>query len=136
MDSLIIMVTGVFTHPDKQAIINLIIFIAGFVIPILFGMMLPRRKTVGYGRVIYRFMGTLMLQKRVHTLPTSILATIVTVIRSTFVDISYGVYIESRTDLTSEEKESKIQEFLNLTLGKTEQPPAQTDTDTPKPPQE
>jgi hypothetical protein len=129
MDSLITMVTGVINH--NTSLINLIIFIIGFFIPALIGMVLPRQKTIGYGRIIYRLFGTMLAQKRLHMMPDNIWQTFLTLVRSTFVDMSYGVYIESRVDLSKEEKEKKIQEYLDLTHIKPEAPADQTKVEAP-----
>ena len=84
--------------------------------PIFIGTILPRRKTIGYGRLIYKFFKVALAQKRIHIIPSTIVQNIIIVLRSTFVDLSYGIYIESRTDLTPEEQEKKIDEYIQTTI--------------------
>ena len=110
MDSLIASIT----HPG-----NLVIFFAGLIIPVLIGIILPRKKTIGYGRILFRFLGTCLAQTRIQEAPASLLQSILLVIRSTFVDLSFGVYIESRTDMSETNKGQKVEEYLNLTLNQT-----------------
>lgn len=110
------------THPSVKTLSYLVIFLAGLVIPVLIGIILPRRRTIGYGRIIYKLFGTCLAQTRIQEVSGSILQSIMTVIRSTFVDLSFGIYIESRSDLSDKDKEKKIQEYIDLTLNKTPEP--------------
>jgi len=60
-----------------------------------------------------------LLQKRFfQNIPDpgkSILKAATLAIQTTFQDISFGVYIDARKDLTDEEKQKKIDEYLGVT---------------------
>lgn len=95
---------------------HVLVMLAGSLIPILFGIILPRKRTVQYGIAINKFLGLALLQKRVFTgsnIPMNILQAIVHSIQTTFQDVSFGVYIDSRKDLTEEERKQKIEDYLN-----------------------
>ena len=115
MDSSLI---NLITHPNGKTFSYLAIFLAGLIIPVLIGIILPRRKTIVYGRIIYKFLGNCLAQTRIQEISGSTFQSLGAVIRSTFVDLSFGIYIESRSDLSDTDKEKKIQEYLDLTLNK------------------
>lgn len=99
----------------KIQIIHLLSVFGGVLIPILFGLILPRKRTVQYGILINRILGLALLQKRVFKnfdLPDNIIEAIALAVQTTFQDISFGVYIDSRKDLTPEDKQKKIKEYL------------------------
>jgi hypothetical protein len=90
----------------------------GTMIPVVFGLVLPRKHTVQYGRVVNKFLGLILLQKRIFgkvNIPANILQTVTQAIQTTFQDVSFGVYIDSRKDLTEEERIKKIEEYLGPT---------------------
>lgn len=94
---------------------HIMVMFAGSLIPILLGIILPRKRTVQYGMVINRFLGLALLQKRLFktAAPSHILGAIMHSIQTTFQDVSFGVYIDSRKDITEEERKQKIDEYLN-----------------------
>lgn len=56
-----------------------------------------------------------MFQKRCFgkiCVPENIVEAIIQTVQTTFQDISFGVYIDSRKDITPEEKQKKIDEYL------------------------
>lgn len=97
---------------------HLVVLIVGFLIPVIIGLFLTRLKTVQYGMFLNRFIGTLLLQKRFfQNIPDpgkSILKAAALAIQTTFQDMSLGVYIDARKDLTDEEKQKKIDEYLGI----------------------
>jgi len=94
--------------------VNLALILAGSILPSLIGMILPRKKTIQYGMVINRFLGTVFLQKRSFKSPAaeSLWQRLGLTIQTTFQDLSFGVYLDGRKDLTKEEKDKKITEYL------------------------
>ena len=95
-------------------VLNVLTMAAGAIIPIIFGLALPRKNTVGYGRWINRTLGLALLQRRhLPNMPSNIIEIIIANIQTTFQDISFGVYIDARKDLTPEEKQKKVDEYLN-----------------------
>jgi hypothetical protein len=102
-------------NPIAVTIISIII---GSVLPSLIGMILPRKNTVQYGMSIYKIIGTIFLQKRGYNLVvgTDVLSRLIAVIRTTFVDLSFGVYLASREDLTKEVVDQKIEEYLSAII--------------------
>jgi hypothetical protein len=93
---------------------HVLVMLVGSLIPILFGIILPRKRTIQYGMAINKFLGLVLLQKRVFkaNIPMNILQAIVLSIQTTFQDVSFGVYIDSRKDLTDEERKKKIEDYL------------------------
>jgi len=92
-------------------------FVIGVVIPYIIGMALPRRKTIQYGMAINRWVGRIFLQKRATNLPIvsdNAWSKLGHAIRTTFVDLSFGVYLDSRKDFTQEQVNQKINEYLAL----------------------
>ena len=112
MDTLM---TSLIHLASKGPTINLILMVLGTLLPFLVGMFLSRRNTIRYGGLVYKILGGLMLQKRIHTPAIDFASKLLLMIRSTFVDLSFGIYLESRTDLSKKEKEKKVLEFLTLT---------------------
>lgn len=93
---------------------NILIAAAGTLVPIIFGLVLPRRRTVQYGMWINRTLGMALLQKRnAKAASQGIIHIILANIQWTFQDMSFGVYIDARQDLTPEEKQQKIEEYLS-----------------------
>jgi hypothetical protein len=107
-------------NPIAVTIISIII---GSVLPSLIGMILPRKNTVQYGMSIYKIIGTIFLQKRGYNLVvgTDVLSRLIAVIRTTFVDLSFGVYLASREDLTKEVVDQKIEEYLSVIIKSVEE---------------
>lgn len=98
-------------------ILHLLNISIGILLPIIFGLILPRRKTVQYGMLINKTLGLALLQKRIFrgmSIPEDIIGAIVTNVQTTFQDVSFGVYIDSRKDITPEEKQKKIDEYLTV----------------------
>jgi len=94
-------------------VLNILSLGAGSLIPFIVGMILPRSKTVQYGRLMNSFLGKLLLQKRVYgKIPTNIVEGLIQTVQTTFQDISFGVYIDSRKDITPEDKKKKVAEYL------------------------
>lgn len=125
MDSVMVVVNSIAGLVKNNASFSSILLVLiGFILPAVIGMILPRRKTIGYGRFIYKSLGIFLAQKRLNTSPTHPLLNILNVLRTTFIDMSYGVYIESRTDLSKEDVDKKIEEYIALTIEKpsTEKP--------------
>jgi len=119
---------------NKLDLTTILVFVCGTLLPLFIGLILPRRKTVGYGRLVYKLLGTLLLQKRLHNIPASVLGSIINMLRATFVDFSFGIYIESRTDLSVEDKTSKIEEYISITLKNETTPETPVDTLNNQPP--
>ena len=86
------------------------------VIPLIIGFFLPRRQTIKYGMIIYNSIGFLLMQCRHYklSLPTNLISNALLVVRTTFTDLSFGVYLASRIDLTREEIAQKIKEYLTV----------------------
>jgi hypothetical protein len=117
MDTLTVVADTVATAAasiDKNTILHMVWAAVGTLIPVIVGLVLPRKKTVQYGMAINKFLGSLMLQKRATKLPGNILQSLLHTIRTTFQDLSFGVYISSRQDLSKEEKQKKVEEYLAL----------------------
>jgi hypothetical protein len=115
LDSL---VTVLHTHVvGKITILHILIMVAGTVFPILLGLILPRKHTIQYGIAIDKFLGLALLQKRIFggNIPGNIIEKTIQTIQTTFQDVSFGVYIESRKDLTEEQRTQKIDEYLKNT---------------------
>jgi hypothetical protein len=107
--------------------------VIGSMLPIVLGLVLPRKHTIQYGRAINKFLGLFLLQKRVFGrayIPANILQAITLTIQTTFQDVSFGVYVDSRKDLTEEERIKKIAEYLGPT---TADAPGPTTADAPGP---
>jgi len=98
----------------NDSLINLILIILGTILPPVLGMLLPRKRTIQYGIAINKFLGTIFFQKRVFKYKgtESIWQKLGETIQTTFQDLSFGVYISGRTDLTKKEKQKKIDEYL------------------------
>lgn len=103
------------THvAGKLSVIHILILCVGTLFPILLGMVLPRRRTIQYGMWINKTLGLALLQKRLfRSVPSNIAEGIIHAIQTTFQDVSFGVYIDARKDLTLKEKQKKINEYLN-----------------------
>jgi hypothetical protein len=93
---------------------HILVMLAGSFIPILLGIILPRKRSVQYGMAINKFIGMALLQKRYFKapLPDNILQAIIRTVQTTFQDVSFGVYLDSRRDLSKEERDKKITEYL------------------------
>jgi len=107
------MIEKINEHPVLLMLISVLI---GSVLPAVIGMILPRRKTVSYGMLLYKVSGALLGQKRATQLNISptIINALITVLRTTFVDLSFGIYIASREDLSEEDRGKKIEEYMVL----------------------
>ena len=117
MDSLTTVIINVLqTHlVGGVKISHLLILLMGSIFPVIIGLVLPRMRTIQYGIAINKFIGGVLLQKRITVyIPGSITHTL----QTTFQDISFGVYIDSRKDLTEEQRKQKIEEYLGLPLTK------------------
>jgi len=113
IDNIQEIIKNIANNPTAQILISILI---GSVLPTFISVFLPRRKTIGFGRIIYKFLGGAFLQKRATHLKISegIWGNLMLMIRSTFTDLSFGVYIESREDFTDEQKDQKTEEYINL----------------------
>ena len=102
---------------SDSTIIILIGFFVGTVFPPLIALLLPRKKTIGFGSFIYKSLGLILVQKRAHNIPIphSALEKALIVIRSTFADVAFGIYIASRIDWTDKQRKKKMEEYLNAT---------------------
>ena len=127
--------TVLHTHVIGQVnILHLLAMAIGSMVPIVVGLVLPRKHTIQYGRVINKFLGMILLQKRIFggaNIPANILQAITLAIQTTFQDVSFGVYVDSRKDLTEEERIKKIEEYLGPTTA--DVPTTDAPTTTPKP---
>lgn len=85
----------------------------GTLIPVIIGIILPRKKTIQYGMLINKTLGLALLQKRrFGSVPNNIIEGVIATVQTTFQDVSFGVYIDSRKDLSFEDKQKKISEYL------------------------
>lgn len=94
---------------------HLVVLLLGSLFPVVVGLVLPRKHTIQYGISINKFLGLFLLQKRIFggaNIPGNILQGITQAIQTTFQDVSFGVYIDSRKDLTEEQRKQKIDEYL------------------------
>jgi hypothetical protein len=91
-------------------------FILGTILPLLIGLFLTRKRTVGYGRWITKTIGKILLQKRIFgiPIPTNLKDALLMHLQSTMQDIAFGIGIEGRTDLTPEQKQEKVNEYLGI----------------------
>lgn len=105
-------IVKIFTNHDSQ-VVSLIV---GILVPAIISAFFSRKGTVKFGILIYKFLGSMMLQKRATCLkiPSTKFGQILYSIRTTFVDLSFGVYIASRKDLSSDEQSKKIDDYLSL----------------------
>jgi len=93
---------------------ELIIAAISIIVPYLIGLVLTRKKTIGYGMVIYNIIGGLTLQKNPRFKQYSgIFQALLGAFVSTLADISFGIYIASRRDITKEQRQKKIEIYLN-----------------------
>jgi hypothetical protein len=90
----------------------------GSIIPALISMIMPRKGTVKFGVMVYKVLGMALGQKRATQIgiPAGAWSTLLLVIRTTFTDLSFGIYIASRDDISNEDQEKKIDEYLTLHL--------------------
>lgn len=95
---------------------HLLILLIGSIFPVIVGLILPRIHTIQYGIAINKFLGGVLLQKRAFNV--SIPGSIIHTIQTTFQDISFGVYIDSRKDLTEDQRKQRIEEYLGQTVTK------------------
>jgi hypothetical protein len=115
MDTLLMQLNGILTTHvvGKISLWHVLAIGAGSLIPVIIGIILPRKKTIQYGILINKTLGLALLQKRhFGSVPTNIIESIIATIQTTFQDMSFGVYIDARKDLSSEEKQNKISEYL------------------------
>ena len=117
MDSLLVTVSGILGKNviGNINVLHILSLGAGSLIPFIIGLVLPRKKTIQYGMFMNSFLGTIMFQKRCFgkiCVPENIVEAIIQTVQTTFQDISFGVYIDSRKDITPEEKQKKIDEYL------------------------
>jgi hypothetical protein len=93
---------------------HVLVMLVGSLIPVLFGLILPRKRAIQYGIAVNKFLGMALLQKRYFKAPVTnnILQALVLSVQTTFQDVSFGVYLDSRKDLTKEDREKKITEYL------------------------
>jgi len=90
-------------------VVNLVV---GSFIPALVSMFLPRKKTIQFGIMIYRVVGAFLLQKRNPKISEGKWGKLVHFVQTTFVDLSFGIYLGSRTDFSEEQIEAKITEQI------------------------
>ena len=97
----------------KITVLNIILMVTGTLVPIILGLILPRKRTIHYGMWINKTLGLALLQRRhFGSMPQNVTQGIIATIHTTFQDVSFGVYIDARQDLSPEEKEKKINEYL------------------------
>jgi len=111
---MILLKTNVIGHIQVYHILSVL---GGTLFPVILGMVLPRKRTIHYGMLINKTLGLALLQKRVFkncSIPNNILANIILTIQTTFQDVSFGVYLDSRKDITDEEKNKRIEEYIKL----------------------
>lgn len=84
------------------------------VIPAALALLLPRKKTIGYGGVVYKVIGTFLAQQGAKLSDgTRKVAGAVQAIRTTFVDFAFGIYLAS-LNLDAEERKAKIDKYLEV----------------------
>ena len=88
----------------------------GSVIPAIITMLLPRSGTVKFGMFVYKAMGLAFGQKRATQIgiPAGAWGNFLLMIRTTFTDLSFGIYIASREDLNEETRQEKIEKYFDL----------------------
>ena len=98
--------------------------IIGSMIPTVISMILPRAGTVKFGMTLYKLLGGALGQKRATNIGISAgsWSNFLMMVRTTFTDLSFGVYIASREDMAEDVKKTKIDEYLTLHL-KLQDPP-------------
>lgn len=117
MDSLLVTLSSILGTDviGKVKVLHILSLGVGSMIPFLVGILLPRKNTIHYGMLMNSFLGKIMFQKRVYgklVIPANVVEAIIHTVQTTFQDISFGVYIDSRTDITPEERQKKIDEYL------------------------
>ena len=103
-------------HMDWK--ITLLSLIIGSLIQTVLGMVLPRPGTVKLGMTLYKMFEMALGQKRATRLgiPAGTWSRLLMVIRTTFTDLSFGIYIASREDLSIEDRKKKVDEYLTMHL--------------------
>jgi len=85
-------------------------------IPLLISLLLPRVKTIGYGRLVFRAANKILRQKGEDLIKDKKTAgKTISAVETSLVDLTFGVYIESRS-FTEEEKQKRIESYLKETL--------------------
>lgn len=99
----------------KTMVISLVV---GSLVPAILSMALPRGGTVKFGMSVYKMLGMALGQKRATHIgiPASTWSKLLLVIRTTFTDLSFGIYIASREDLSAEDRKKKVDEYLTMHL--------------------
>jgi len=81
-------------------------------LPAALAIVLPRRKTIGYGQFVYKFLGTFLAQQGNKLVNSERrLTKVVAAIRSTFVDFAFGIYLASK-GLDAEETQKLIDKHI------------------------
>lgn len=126
MDSIMISISGILGQVSGLgkdfnliSIITIILTgIGGMALPWVIGLILPRKKTIGYGRLIYKFLGVVLSRfgakfiKNKNTLDKDI-----GILRTTLTDFSFGIYIESCCERQAGEIiDDKISKMISLYL--------------------
>lgn len=82
------------------------------VVPAAIALLLPRKKTIGYGSLVYKVVGKFLAQQGAKISDNSKkVAGAIAAIRCTLVDFAFGIYIASIGG-TADEKQAKIDKYL------------------------
>jgi len=65
-------------------------------LPFILGLILPRKKTIGYGIFVYNWIGKILLQTGNKVSSGRAAANAILAVRTTFVDFAYGIYLGSK----------------------------------------
>ena len=114
MDTILQSLNNFIIHVTSSPTTNLVLVIIGSLLPSIIGIVLPRRQTITYGMFINKFIGTIFLQKRRFQAPAAenLWEALGHAIQTTFQDLSFGVYLDGREDLSSDDKKAKIEDYL------------------------
>jgi len=99
---------------NNPIIVGLISFIVGNIGLTFFSVILPRKKTIGFGITIWKFLSKILCQKQPEKLPisNSIWNKIMVTIESTLTDLSFGIYIASR-EYNNEKLNEEIEKYIH-----------------------
>jgi hypothetical protein len=88
--------------------------LGGMALPWVISLILPRPKTITYGRLIYRILGTVLAKFGARFIKSkSALDKDIGILRTTLTDLSFGIYIESCCECQSGEViDDKITKYL------------------------
>ena len=100
-------------------LLHILSVVFGAILPALLGMVMPRRATVKYGMLINKIFGLILLQKRIFKagVPANPVLGYLQALQTTFQDVSFGIYIDSRQDMSADQKQKKIDEYFSPPSG-------------------